>query len=156
MIRFKQVLGLFILLQCAESKTRLRRQGDLNEWKIMTTPKSENCYKYCGGSRRFGGPCKACGPGGWCCSHSKMGSCTWKQSNTIKKAGTKGHRCMPPVFTSKPSKLGNKQKPSKKTKLPKHQQPPRLQQRQLQVRLHKSYWRFSFYPLNVSQFSVYK
>ena len=83
--------------------------------------------------------CKACGPGGWCCPHSKMGSCTWKQSNTIKKAGTKGHRCMPPVFTSKPSKLGNKQKPSKKTKLPKHQQPPRLQQRQLQVRLHKSY-----------------
>ena len=39
MIRFKQLLGLFILLQCGESKSRLRRQGDLNEWKIMTTPK---------------------------------------------------------------------------------------------------------------------
>merc|ERR1712003_256733 len=127
MIRFKQLIGLFVLgilhLGCDADqlrekriqKARLRRQGDLNEWRILSSKKSVDCYKHCGGSRRFGGPCDACGTNGYCCSSNKLGSCSWKQSNTIKKAGMRGHRCLKPLYqtSSAPSKKPTKKSPYK-------------------------------------------
>ena len=58
MIRFKQLIGLFVLgilhLGCDAdqlrekriTKARLRRQGDLNEWRILSSKKVSASKKF--------------------------------------------------------------------------------------------------------------